>query len=71
MNNPAAIKAFGIHLRVLREKAGMSQQALADTAGVAKITIQRLENAKSSASLDLLVSLAEALDISLKKLVDF
>jgi transcriptional regulator with XRE-family HTH domain len=71
VNNTAAIKAFGIHLRVLREKAGLSQQGLADAAGVAKITVQRVENAKSSASLDLLVTLADALDISLKKLVDF
>lgn len=71
MKNPASIKAFGTHLRVLREKAGFSQQELADAAGVAKITVQRIENAKYSATLDLLISLAEALDISLKKLVDF
>jgi transcriptional regulator with XRE-family HTH domain len=71
VKNPGSIKAFGIHLRVLREKAGFSQQELADAAGVAKITVQRIENAKYSATLDLLVSLAEALNLPLKKLVDF
>jgi DNA-binding XRE family transcriptional regulator len=36
MKNPAAIKSFATHLRVLREKAGMSQQELADSAEVSK-----------------------------------
>ena len=71
MKNPATIKAFGSHLRRLREGAGMSQQQLADTAYIAKITIQRIENAKYSATLDMLVTLSTALEIPLKDLVDF
>ena len=71
MKNPASIKAFATHLRVLREKAGMSQQELADTAEVSKLTIQRIENAKYSTTLDTLISIAGALDIPLKKLVDY
>jgi len=46
VKNPAGIKSFATHLRILREKAGMSQQELADAAGISKITIQRIENAK-------------------------
>lgn len=71
MKNPAGIKAFGVHLRVLRENAGLSQQDLADAADVAKITIQRIENAKYSVTLDLLISIADGLNIPLKKLMDF
>ncbi|THU40484.1 helix-turn-helix transcriptional regulator [Niastella caeni] len=71
VKNPASIKAFATHLRVLREKAGMSQQELADTAEVSKITIQRIENAKYSVTLDTLISIAEALNVPLKKLVDY
>ena len=71
MKNPAEIKAFAIHLRVLREKAGLSQQELADLADISKMTIQRIENAKYIVTLDTLVNIASALQIPLKKLVDF
>ena len=71
MRNTARIKAFGVHLRRLREEAEMSQQELADTADIAKITIQRIENAKYSATLDMLITLSKALKIPLPKLIDF
>jgi DNA-binding XRE family transcriptional regulator len=71
MKNPAGIKAFATHLRTLREKAGMSQQELADSAELSKITIQRIENAKYSVTLDTLISISDALQIPLKRLVDF
>ena len=71
MKNTARIRSFGIHLRQLREKAEMSQQSLADTAEIAKITVQRIENAKYSATLDMLITISEALNITLKELVDF
>jgi DNA-binding XRE family transcriptional regulator len=71
VKNSARIKAFGTHLRRLREKEEMSQQQLADTADVAKITIQRIENAKYSATLDMLITLSKALKIPLKELLDF
>lgn len=65
------IKNFGPHLRALREKAGMSQQELADTAELSKITIQRIENAKNDPTLSTLCAIAGALNIPLKKLTDF
>ena len=61
MKNPAGIKAFGAHLRHLREERGMSQQELADYADVAKMTVHRIETAQFSATLDVLLSLARAL----------
>lgn len=60
-----------MHLRRLREGAGMSQQDLADTAEIAKITIQRIENAKYSATLDMLITISKALRIPLTELTDF
>ena len=71
MKNPADIKKFATPLRVLREKAGMSQQELADIAEISKLTVQRIENAKFSVPLDTLISIAQALEIPVKNLVDF
>lgn len=71
MKNPVGIKALAIHVRVLRENAGMSQQDLADASGISKMTIQRIENAKYSVTIDTLISVAEALQIPLKKVVDY
>ena len=71
MKNPLGIKAFGMHLRQLREKKGLSQQQLANGSDLAKITIQRIENAKFRATLDVLISLSKGLNISISELVSF
>jgi transcriptional regulator with XRE-family HTH domain len=63
VKNPAGIKAFGAHLRRLREQRGMSQQELADYANVSKMTVHRIETAQFSATLDVLLSLAKALNV--------
>lgn len=49
----------------------MSQQQLADLADVAKITVQRIENAKFTVTLGVLISFADAMEISLSELLDF
>ena len=71
MKNLTSVEAFGVHLRKLREARGWSQQALADYADVAKLTIQRIEHAKGAPTLDVLVSLARALQLPLRELMDF
>jgi len=71
VKNPSGLKAFGTHLRILREGQNLSQQELADLSDLAKTTIQRVENAKFSVSLDVLICLAKALNIPLSKLVEF
>ncbi len=65
------LRTFGQHLRQLREARGWSQQALADVADVSKPTIYRIETARYSVTLDVLVSLAQALEIPLAELVSF
>jgi len=71
VKNLPDIKAFGTHLRKIREENKLSQQQLADMADIAKITIQRIENAKFTVTLDVMVSIAKALNMQLKDLVNF
>jgi transcriptional regulator with XRE-family HTH domain len=71
VKNPAGVKAFGIRLRQLRESKSLSQQALADGADVSKLTIQRIEHAKGAPTLDVLISLAHALELPLRDLLTF
>lgn len=71
MKNPALIQAFGEHLRALRKARGLSQQALADEAEISWPTVQRMEAGTQVASLDVLASLARALQMPLRELVDF
>lgn len=68
--NPAALTAFGLNLRRIRESREWSQQELADRASLPKITVQRIELAKHGLGLDLLISLARALEIPAKDLLD-
>ena len=69
MKNPAAVLAFGLRLRQLREERGMSQQLLAYEADIAKLTVQRIEKGRASAGLDVLISLAQALHVPLPELL--
>lgn len=70
MKNPASIKAFGVHVRRLREERKLSQQEVADLADLARKTIVRIENGDST-TFDVMVSLARALEIPLTELVNF
>lgn len=50
----------------LRDKHGLSQQALADKVGVPKSTIVRIENAQVNTTVKMLNRIAEAVDKELK-----
>lgn len=63
--------SFGLHLRKLRERIGVSQQDLADDSDIDKKTIQRIENGRMNPSLDVLASLAYGLNCTLVELLDF
>ncbi|MCB2411132.1 helix-turn-helix domain-containing protein [Hymenobacter lucidus] len=71
MKRPDSILAFGRHLRMLREARQWSQQELADRADITKKTIYRIETAQTAPTLDVLVCLAEGLELSLPELVHF
>lgn len=62
---------LGIHVRQLREKRGLSQQALADDCNLNKSQIARLEVAKVNTGIKTLIKIANALEIEPKELLDF
>ncbi|WBA44033.1 helix-turn-helix domain-containing protein [Hymenobacter canadensis] len=58
-------------MRKLWEERGWSQQVLADYTDIAKLTGQRHQHAKGAPTLDVLVSLARALCLPIRELMDF
>ena len=60
---------FGAHLHALRERAGLSQEQLADKLGIAQRTYSHWERYPVALRHDQLVSLADALGISTAELV--
>ena len=53
---------LGARVRGLREAAGLTQRALAHSAGVGRITMVRLENGKHSPKLNTLKAIAQVLE---------
>jgi putative transcriptional regulator len=64
----AARRAFGHVIRVRRKALGLSQERLADRAGCDRQSINRVENAAYSPSLDRVFPLATALGIDVGQL---
>lgn len=61
--------AFGTTLRRLREAAGLTQQQLADQAGISKRTLEGWEQGRNRPRLDVLPALAEALGVAVGALL--
>ena len=57
----AGRQAIGARIRQLRVSAGLTQQVLAQAAGVGRVTLVRIENGEQSPRYETLVSLANAL----------
>lgn len=60
---------FGAAVRKLRKARGLSQEELADRAGLAVPYLSRLENGKNNPSLAILADLSLALDVPLAQLL--
>ena len=60
---------FGHRLRELRDRAGLSQEALAKRAKLSSATISRIELGQSSPNLDTMVALANALGLTVTGLL--
>ena len=65
------IKAFGVHLRTLREANNLTQEKLAELSGVTFSQIGRFERGVRSPTLSTLKCLAAGLNIHPKELLDF
>ena len=62
---------FGVHVRQLREKNNMSQQDLANDCNISKRQIGRIERGEINTSLGTIISIANALQIEPKDLLNF
>jgi transcriptional regulator with XRE-family HTH domain len=71
LRDTSSLKAFGTHLRKLRELKKISQETLGLNIGSYQSTIIRIEHGKSNPKLSTLIAIAKELNISLKELVDF
>jgi transcriptional regulator with XRE-family HTH domain len=61
-------RCLGETIRINRKRVAISQQVLAERAGVTRRFIQELENGRSDVSLQTLMRLAEAMDMSLTEI---
>ena len=69
MTNPA-LAQFGAHLRDLRQERGLSQERLAELAGLHRTYLGGIERGERNVSLINLVAIAKALDLSLSALFE-
>lgn len=64
-------KKVGMNIRVARIKRGISQEGLADMAGLARSTMGIVERGEQSPSLQTITKVSNALDMDLYKLFIF
>ncbi|MFJ6543526.1 helix-turn-helix domain-containing protein [Streptomyces sp. NPDC091385] len=63
-NAPGHRLVFGTQVRALRQRAGLSQEALAHTSGLHRTYVSDIERGQRNISLDNIVALAAALDVT-------
>lgn len=71
LRNPAISQDFARQLLTLRAARGWSQQVLADSANINKKTLYRIEKGRCSPTLDVVASLAFALELPVAELLRF
>jgi transcriptional regulator with XRE-family HTH domain len=62
---------LGKRIREIRKSQGISQEQLAERAGISAQYVSNIERGKENPTLDLLLRLAEALRVSLGQMCDF
>ena len=63
--------AIGLNILHYRKEQGLTQLQLAEKCNISRNHMQRIETAACSCSLDILIEIANALNIPLKKLFEF
>ncbi|MBE0545856.1 MAG: helix-turn-helix transcriptional regulator [Verrucomicrobia bacterium] len=63
-------RLLGEAIRAERKKVGVSQEKLAEKAGLSTVFISRVERGKESPSVDSLVKIARALGVHVRDLVN-
>jgi DNA-binding XRE family transcriptional regulator len=69
VSRPEWRSQFGTRLRQMREERGLTQEALAEEAGVDRKLIYRTELAQTSPRMDAVVSIAGALGVPVQQLM--
>lgn len=64
------LRAFGNHLRALRVQKGLSQERLAELAGLHRTYLGGVERGERNPTLLTLAKIAKALDLSISELLD-
>lgn len=64
------VKNVSVNLKEIREKAGLSQQQLADQVGVGRTTITMIESGENTPSVDTAKKIGEVLGIEWSKLFE-
>ena len=70
-NKITKIYTLGRNIFARRKKLGYSQNQLAEMLNISREHLAKIETAKRTVSLDLLIDIAEKLDIKVKNLIDF
>jgi DNA-binding XRE family transcriptional regulator len=71
IRNVRKLKAFGANLKKLRAEANMTQEQLADRAGVSENTIVTIESGKLNTTIATCFDLAKGLGVSVSELFQF
>ena len=72
MNNKTTkIYNIGRNIFTRRKELGMSQNSLAEKLDISREHLAKIETAKRTVSLDLLIEIADALNTKVKDLIDF
>lgn len=72
MNNKTTkIYNLGRNIFTRRKELGMSQNSLAEKLDISREHLAKIETAKRTVSLDLLIEIANALNTKVKDLIDF
>ena len=64
-------KAIGKRIKIARIRADLTQEALAEKAGLSITHMSNIELARTGASLDVVFRLADALEVPVQKLFEF
>jgi len=69
--NQGYLKAFGKHLRKLREEQNLSQENLANDSDIPINQIGRIERGEINTTINTAYNIAKALKVEIKELFDF
>ena len=64
-------KKLGLNIAYYRKEQGLSQMQLADKIDISRTHMSRIENNDCAVSLDVIFSVAKALNVSVAKLFEF